>query len=1021
MASLLTTGRRNTLHRLYRYIGPASSPHVLSYGKRHQREFSRHLSFYKSFEVRSRGLKANQCNGLHTQYFRDRNHHIYRYLSCHGWRLSTSWGRSGYGWQNLDNSSKDNNRKDDGASDWYNPYRKRQQNRAKMYEDLKKQIDADPFGMLFGWRNSKGCHPRPSSRNHNTDMGQCKEPSKTEGRQGVKGAVLNSEEVPANKAAGDGSGPSSHSSMPKPFVEQHVQIEEFEIDPITMRKVPKRQQDLLSSSPKENSSISNYSISIKEYKAPKAETATEPMPIRAANELPNKQDLASGMEEVTPKSAPTRHSWLVQEGFGVRNQQAETSQPSLRSKEQTKSRDAKTLKIQSALDRYLMAQGKPSEQNKADHSGLRYTGRENTTEDIDLLRASDVRASSGLKNRSRRDIAKEKQEMRVYLEDDFKTRASKLDTQFKEEVASRKAPDLITDFGAKPTKAIFDFNSNQTTLDHSYMQEIRKSRPEMAHDGTSGHVPSTQVVQKSCQREMESHRQNTADNIHQEEVNTQKAAMEAIEMRKDVDACFHEQPSPCSQEPGEGDMASNVHEFINRDRWYKQKAPHVAQSNQMLQEQSKDITLIREIRSIYEDEYGIINTGHRQPSEPAFKGDEQQPQAPKTAGQSHHELESTKQRPRPDPIVNLDNQSLGQPSTVTRPNTSDSHNKPFDSTNPQIQGHQGTKVSEALGNVQNLFNDIPHIQRLVQVLGTQNSRKHSAEANSVELLNGSKAYEQILMQNLKGAWDLFKIGTDLPIHTNSQNQKNASPTSSESTKDDSGSQPSLKAPVKESSGSLSSASYKILAYDSSSQRVFTAKTCSSTGPLYEKSLTVVEALSGLTNPARFLPHLASLHNAGYEIVSGGSNILVFKKLDEGKPAAGPSDEASQTMFEHHPMHTNPIDGTTTQTGNFASPTGFVNHDSILPPSEPEDGQPAPSYPWRSNATDKIRREEPVFSGSRKSWRDHLTDGKSAGSKFKIRQRRIARRRRTVKRMFLVGTFVAGCCYAVGVVSEALRS
>ena len=931
----------------------------------------------------------------------------------------------------MDNSPKDNKRSDDdnGVNDWYNLYQKRQHDVAKAHEDLKKQIDADPFGMLFGWRNSKGCHPQhvSSTRSDKTDMGQCKAASTTEGRQKVKDSVPNSKETLVNNAAGDESGPSSHESTLKPFVGQEIQSEEFEIDPITMRKVPKRHRDLASSS-QWNGLASKYSIPVKKYRAPTAEKATEFPPSLAGNQITDK-DSALGMKEVAPKAAPGRHSWLLREGFSAGDRQAEVSQPSLRSKEQAKSRDGKFFKIESALDRHLMAQGKIAEQDKADQSGLRYTDRENTIEDIDLLRPSDVRASSGLKGKPLRALAKEKQGKRKYLEDDFNTRAPKLDAQYKEEIASQKASYRNMSFDVKPTKAAFDFHSNQTTLDLSHMNKINGPKPGMTNGRTSSHKPSIQALQKSCPPEMESHQQKAADDIHQKEVKTQKDAMEAIEARNDADTSSHRMPSCFSLEPGEGDMASNIHEFISRDRWYKQKAPHAAQSDRMLQQKNKDFALVHEIRSIYEDEYGIIDTSHRQPSDLAFQGDKHQIQTPKTAGPPHLELGSIKEQSRPNHIINPDEQSLNQPSSETRSIISDSHGRSSDSINFHTEGHQGIKESEALTMTEKALKitqqpsgDTPQNQQPFQGPSTQNSLKNPAEAVSAETLNSSNAYEQNLMQILKGAWDLFRTGTGLSSFIDSQNDPKIVPfASSESTKSNLGSHPSLKAPTKDSSSSLPSTSYKILAYDSSMQKVLTAKTCFSTNPFYDKPLTVVEALSGLTNPARFLPHFVSLQNAGYEIVSGGSNILIFRKLEQEKPAAEPLDELSQTIVENHPMHTNPIDGTTTQTGNFASPTGFVNHDSILPPSDREDWKPAPAYTSRSNANDKIRREEPVFSGSRKGWQEDGTESKNSSSKFRNRQRRIARRKRTMKRMFWVGTFVAGCCYAVGVASEALRA
>lgn len=119
-------------------------------------------------------------------------------------------------------------------------------------------------------------------------------------------------------------------------------------------------------------------------------------------------------------------------------------------------------------------------------------------------------------------------------------------------------------------------------------------------------------------------------------------------------------------------------------------------------------------------------------------------------------------------------------------------------------------------------------------------------------------------------------------------------------------------------------------------------------------------------------------------------------------------------------YANPIDGTTTQTGNFASPTGFVNYDPPYPALEPlDDPPPIPkSRDWKSGPQHKVHRQEDVFSGSsRRSWQDQRGHHRAKANK---KHRRAAHERGTFKRMVLVGLLTAGGCYAVGVASEILR-
>ncbi|KAH8783746.1 hypothetical protein BGZ57DRAFT_758320 [Hyaloscypha finlandica] len=185
--------------------------------------------------------------------------------------------------------------------------------------------------------------------------------------------------------------------------------------------------------------------------------------------------------------------------------------------------------------------------------------------------------------------------------------------------------------------------------------------------------------------------------------------------------------------------------------------------------------------------------------------------------------------------------------------------------------------------------------------------------------------------------------------------------------------------------------YKILAYDPTMQSISTAETTSIV-PDSSGALTPAEVLLRLSNPAKFFPHFQPLQSEGYEIVSGSGDVLVFRKVRPG--ALTVASERDQSY-----KATNPIDGMQSSpvaaTGNFASPTGFVNHD--LPGvSDP---------PFKSNID--VRREEPVFSGKR-NWEDE-TEGsrRKDGGKF--------------KKVLIGGAWVAAASYAVGVVAEFFKT
>ncbi|RYP63060.1 hypothetical protein DL769_007086 [Monosporascus sp. CRB-8-3] len=199
--------------------------------------------------------------------------------------------------------------------------------------------------------------------------------------------------------------------------------------------------------------------------------------------------------------------------------------------------------------------------------------------------------------------------------------------------------------------------------------------------------------------------------------------------------------------------------------------------------------------------------------------------------------------------------------------------------------------------------------------------------------------------------------------------------------------------------------YKILAYDPTTQSISTAET-TSVVPDQATPLTPAEALLRLSNPAKFLPHFGPLQAEGFEIASGGDDVLVFRRVRDAAEAAVPASDAKKRQ-----PPVNPIDmmgrPAIPNAASFASPTGFINYD--LPSAAEEQtttGSSAP--PFRSGID--VRREEPVFSGQKPRTRAWEAE-EQAEAKAKKGKRGVGRR------MLLGGAWVAGVSYALGVVSE----
>lgn len=196
--------------------------------------------------------------------------------------------------------------------------------------------------------------------------------------------------------------------------------------------------------------------------------------------------------------------------------------------------------------------------------------------------------------------------------------------------------------------------------------------------------------------------------------------------------------------------------------------------------------------------------------------------------------------------------------------------------------------------------------------------------------------------------------------------------------------------------------YKILAYDPIMQKINVAET-TSVVPDTANALTPAEALLRISNPTKFFPHFAPLQAQGFEIVSGSGDILVFRKV---RPATEHTDDMAGSVAEpgsgSATTPVNPIDMTgrprhfSPASANFASPTGYVNYDTIIPEVN-ETNLPPPPPRFKSNID--VRREEPVFSGPKTETRE-------------------SRKKHSLGKRLVVGAaWVAGISYSLGVVGE----
>jgi hypothetical protein len=198
--------------------------------------------------------------------------------------------------------------------------------------------------------------------------------------------------------------------------------------------------------------------------------------------------------------------------------------------------------------------------------------------------------------------------------------------------------------------------------------------------------------------------------------------------------------------------------------------------------------------------------------------------------------------------------------------------------------------------------------------------------------------------------------------------------------------------------------YKILAYDSSSLQISMATTTSSLSASVsgigdvESPLHPTEVLSRLNNPAKFLPYFQGLQDEGYEIVSGSGDILVFKKVREV-----PKDTAAAESPQI----------TTTLTKQPEVP--MQKEAAIVLEEIPSKPAPAPPAPPTSP---RVRRQEDVFSGSGQTWHQEEAQSQSNSGSEKPPDGAWYKTKRGARRVFFTGLATAGIAYAIGAVAES---
>jgi hypothetical protein len=896
-----------------------------------------------------------------------------------GWRLASSW----YGDPNRDDGEKEkwkrkregeHNLEDHDSHSVLSEYQARKEMFMKSFDDFKKRIDADPYGALFGRRLQRLCyHPRRdgwlgawllSARVEEKDP-ECwkkggrvenitedwdsafweivpepnggKKPDKNEKFTDPedKGKAKQSTSIEKTEVAS----PKATEAIPS---SQSTATQEFEFDPISMRKVPRQPAATPASAPASND-LANSSLDIaveipvktfKGYRAqfenmkppqtreaslkeeitssgppslPKGDTINQPPPSQMAfHATPKVINLDP------PSSSQTPKDWLAKEGFGSRPEQnfkEEKLSPLPKFSVESPTKQVQKMdNIESSIDRIQSALKRTKEERT---QRIPYDESDSKAEDIDLLRASDIRSSPRFARSPKYEQQIDSQERRKKLEESYEKQqqddAMKTDEEVKELLTTRQTFKQLGALLNSASQSVDkqEFDARLKEIEHHYLGIKQELESERSKRVKMGKLESALL----------------------KEVETITAAMKDAEMRGNRKIRKASGPSTffqANQYPAPvGGFARSVVE-------HEKKAKEIKEA-----EKAKERELVREIQSIYEDTYGVLDSKHRQPVATPQMVPSEIPNEPKAAVSTKEKNQALAKEIRSiyedrygkldwkhrQPDVSPKVSAIEPPSTKTIPeaasNESDADASPLADTSNIIEKPHTTP---------------PHIEaQIISEIQAESAAKKNAQILS-DLQTSTKLQQELhetrtLLDEAKAELKLAELASTIPKP--SQITETPAPPPRPATS------PSL---------------YKILAYDSSALQITTAETTSSILSPNESPLSPAEALSRLNNAAKFLPHFNTLQSAGYEIVSGTGDLLIFKKVRDAPLEPEASTAPEQTVGTNMNIPPWEIE---LQESLSTTPSAQTSNLSSASPSSPPDATGAPRT---------IKRTERVFSG-----------------------------------------------------------
>ena len=693
------------------------------------------------------------------------------------------------------------------------------EDREKALEEIHKWIEKDPYQALFGHREGRGVwnpwagfwtwgvHSRSRHEPESGESATGRVPKETESPeqplvkekkapvQPIITGVRN-EVSPATAASVDRGRPSSQNQM-----SDHG-AEEFMIDPITLRKVPRVRPEISASpaaSPQQQTEpvhpdAQGIEISVRKFKP------SIPLSDLGKEEI---EALSPTKAEPIKLAGFASQPWLVREGFKPAPYSSRPIKSALAASS-VEGTPSHSSKIEPALNRLSSLKGKAQ-------PALVYSTPKDNNEDIDMLRARDVRAASGYIKRKAIPSTAAAEKRREKLEEDFTKAQTKHAGEVNTVLAARFAPQNGESSNKRKKGTIIPQSSDNGQA-KEFAHLVKSAVAKVGDTLTLKDNKSSEKLQDLCvtllrilkaseniKREQET-RFPILESMLEEEIRTVKVAFDKFENRHKIGV------------PAKGDEAHKAFQPATTTLSERLTAEDEARKQ-------RDKTLVREIRNIYEEKYGAINTDHRQPE---------------TSEASESKSASQISNTTPEPSIKAQQSS----SSDVLPEST-----------PRVVQELPTSVEVPQATLKH-----------TPLSQAQNNEAAISQKQCLTSLKQQTRDEQLPFGVSSGS----STGAQMPAKSRSSSENFDSAATARQTE-----------PVRYV--------YRLLAMDRLKQTVVSTTTSSTLFQTPAPLRSASDILTHLDHPYKYFDHMGTLEAQGYELVAGTRNLLVYRKQTESSP------------------------------------------------------------------------------------------------------------------------------------------